>query len=288
VVGGTTVVGTADELVELSQSWPDRPNVILQEELPVEEAEDWIFHMYCNAESECLVAFTGVKLRSWPPRAGVTASACIVPNEELEQQARLFCREIGYRGVGDLDWRLDRRDGRYKLMDFNPRVGAQFRLFETDAGIDPVRALHLDLTGREVPPGRQISGRRFYVENFYAAAALLAPRQRPAQAPRLPRRLVKPELAWLALDDPLPVLSHAIRFSWLVLLRLASGAVAGRRVAGQLRSLAAAAAAAVRGAAKLVPATNRSSGPNVAAEVSPVKNNPGTDDSDRRERTGQP
>jgi hypothetical protein len=30
-------------------------------------------------------------------------------------------------------------------LDFNPRVGAQFRLFEDDAGSDVVRALHLDL-----------------------------------------------------------------------------------------------------------------------------------------------
>jgi D-aspartate ligase len=230
VVAATTVVRTADDLVELSQSWPDRPNVMLQEELPVDEAEDWIFHMYCDAQSECLAAFTGVKLRSWPPRAGVTAAACSAPNEELEELSRSFCRAIGYRGIGDLDWRFDRRDGRYKLMDFNPRVGAQFRLFETDAGIDVVRALHLDLTGRPVPPGRQIDGRRFYVENSYAAA-LLTPRKRPARVPRLPRKLMKPELAWLAVDDPLPVLSQAIRFSWLVLRRLFPRGSVGARLA---------------------------------------------------------
>jgi D-aspartate ligase len=280
-VPSTTVLQTADELIQLSQTWPDRPNVMLQEELPVDAAEDWIFHMYCDADSECLAAFTGVKLRSWPPRAGVTAAACIAANEELDELSRSFCREIGYSGIGDLDWRFDRRDGRYKLLDFNPRVGAQFRLFETDAGIDVVRALHLDLTGRPVPPGRQIEGRRFYVENFYAPA-LLVPRKRPARLPKLPRRLVKPELGWVALDDPLPIVSLAIRFSWLVFLRLVMSATR------QLPSLTEAAAAAVRGAAKLVPATNRSSGPKVAADVSPVKNSPATDDSDRRESTGQP
>ena len=80
------------------------------------------------------------------------------PIRGWRESAARFCRAIGFSGIADLDWRLDRRDGRYKLLDFNPRVGAQFRLFETDAGIDVVRALHLDLTGRPVPAGAQENG----------------------------------------------------------------------------------------------------------------------------------
>lgn len=281
-VASTTLVGTPAELVALARAWPDPPHVILQEQLPKDQAEDWIFHMYCNAQSECLAAFTGVKLRSWPPQAGVTAAAVIAPNDEVTELSASLCRAISYHGIGDLDWRFDRRDGRYKLLDFNPRVGAQFRLFETDAAIDVVRAMHLDLTGREVPSGRQIEGRRFYLENLYPAA--LIARKRPAQIPRVPRRLVKPELGWFAVDDPLPALSMAVRFAWLVLLRFAGVALGPF---GQ-RSPAAAAAAAVRGAAKLVPATKRISGPKVAAAGNPVKNSPGTEDSPQRESRGQP
>src|SRR5262249_30275198 len=83
-----------------------------------------------------------------------------IPNPEVAALAERFCEEIGFRGIADLDWRLDLRDGRYKLVDFNPRVGNQFRLFETEAGIDVVRAMHLDLTGRPVPPGGQPVPRR--------------------------------------------------------------------------------------------------------------------------------
>lgn len=65
--------------------------------------------------------------------------------------AKLFCAQVGYRGIFDIDWRLGQRTGRYYLLDFNPRVGAQFRMFEDDAGIDVVRAMHLDLSGRPIP-----------------------------------------------------------------------------------------------------------------------------------------
>ena len=97
--------------------------------------------------------------RSAPgPQCLLTACAYSVCNPVLAQIATRFCKQIGFHGIADLDWRLDRRDGRYKLVDFNPRVGNQFRLFETDTGIDVVRALHLDLTGRSVPMGEQVYG----------------------------------------------------------------------------------------------------------------------------------
>ena len=64
----------------------------------------------------------------------------------------------------DLDYRLDKRDGSYNLLDFNPRIGAQFRVFEDRGGVDVVRALHLDLTGRGIRSGPQIEGRAFISE----------------------------------------------------------------------------------------------------------------------------
>ncbi len=97
--------------------------------------------------------FTGVKVRSWPPHAGMTANAYVVDNPELADLAARFIKQIGFTGIIDLDLRFDRRDGRYKLLDFNPRMGAQFRLFENESGVDVVRAMHLDLTGRAVPEG---------------------------------------------------------------------------------------------------------------------------------------
>ena len=107
--------------------WPGAgarlPSVILQEYVPREHAEDWIVHLYCDANSNCLVEFTGVKVRSWPPHAGMTACAYAVPNPGLAAMAERFCEQIGFHGIADLDWRFDRRDGQYKLVDFNPRVG---------------------------------------------------------------------------------------------------------------------------------------------------------------------
>ncbi|MFF0746406.1 ATP-grasp domain-containing protein [Streptomyces sp. NPDC004111] len=209
-VRGTTRIAGPAELLALARGWGDSPGVILQEYLPREEAEDWIVHAYFDAHSEPRAMFTGVKVRSWPPHAGMTACAYVVDNPELAALAAQFVKRIGFSGIVDLDLRFDRRDGEYKLLDFNPRMGAQFRLFENEAGVDVVRAQHLDLTGRRVPEGEQRAGHRYVVENI-DLPALLAYRRGGYTTPHAPRRADSTELAWFAADDPRPALMMLAR-----------------------------------------------------------------------------
>ncbi len=210
-VHGTTRIADAAHLRHLAKDWGPHPGVILQEYLPREEAEDWIVHAYFDGDSAALTMFTGVKVRSWPPHAGMTACAYVVDNPELAEMTAQFIKRIGFSGIVDLDWRYDRRDRRYKLLDFNPRMGAQFRLFENEAGIDVVRAQHLDLTGRTVPEGEQRAGHRFVVENI-DLPAWLAYRRSGYTTPHVPDRPASTELAWLAADDMKPFFTMLARF----------------------------------------------------------------------------
>ena len=211
----TTIVDSAAELIKLAAGAGDPLNLIVQEYLPREQAEDWISHLYCDAQSQALMVLTARKVRSWPPHAGLTATAYTVFNPELAALAERFCKEIGYSGIGDLDWRRDLRDGQYKLVDFNPRPGNPFRLFENLAGVDVVRALHLDLTGREVPLAREREDKRIVVEHVDLPARLaywMHDRRAGAsgrgsgleQADLSRYADAATEFAWLAADDPLP------------------------------------------------------------------------------------
>ncbi len=211
-VSSTTIIRSAAELEEIAAGWPDPPNVILQEYIPAEAAEDWVFHGYCGTDAECRVAFTGVKYRSWPTHAGVTTLGRAVRNGRLEEQSRDLCRRLGYRGIVDLDWRYDARDDTYKLVDFNPRTGANFRMFENAAGIDVVRALHLDLTGRTVPAGPAVDGHALMVEHLDVPSRALWRARRSAER-QVPYQKGATELAWFARDDPLPLIAMALRLA---------------------------------------------------------------------------
>ncbi|MFD0274855.1 ATP-grasp domain-containing protein [Kitasatospora sp. NPDC127111] len=221
VTHNTAVVSSERELLamwEAGRSAQHAPSLLAQEYLPPEHSEDWFTHLCCGPGGEPLVVFTGLKLRSWPPTAGITTRARALPNPELAELAVRLCRRIGYSGAADLDWRLDLRDGRYKLVDFNPRTGAQFRLFETVHGVDVVRALHLSLTGRPVPPGPQVVRSFGLGQLDLPSAAVWTWQQRALPRDVAPRRGT--ERAWLCRDDPVPPLVELGWFTAMVAHRL--------------------------------------------------------------------
>ena len=226
VVGSTTVLRAARDVpalvAALERSGGGR--LIVQEYLAPQgggprRAPDWFAHVYRPADGGGPLVFTGLKLHGWPPGGGVTARGVALPNRALAEAAARVCERFGYRGIADMDWRYDPRDQRLKLVDFNPRLGAQAQVFRTDAGVDLVRALHLDLTGRAIPAGRQIDGRELVVEHLDAAASLAALARGRSGAPRL--AAVRREAAWFAWDDPLPFAAATARFGALALRRLA-------------------------------------------------------------------
>jgi hypothetical protein len=101
----------------------------------------------------------------------------------------------------------------YKLTDFNPRIGAQFRLFVDDHEMDVVRALHLDLTGRAVPPSRPVEGRRFMAEHHDVLAGWAYHRDGGLTFRSWWRSLKGvEEVAWLATDDRRPFVVMSLRF----------------------------------------------------------------------------
>src|SRR6266508_1842962 len=131
-----------------------------------------MYNGYFNAHSESLVHFTGRKLRQHPPYTGMTTLGVCASNEVVEATTERFMKAIGYRGIVDMGYRFDARDGLYKLLDVNPRIGATFRLFVGTNGIDVARALYLDLTGQGVPRSRVRNGRKWLVETTELPAVL--------------------------------------------------------------------------------------------------------------------
>jgi D-aspartate ligase len=226
-VSSTVVVESRAELLEMVERWPTDPQVIMQEYIPNRVCESWVAHVYCGSWGDDPISFTGRKLRSWPPNFGVTTAATALPNEELRAIAAQFCGAIGYKGIADMDWCLDHRDGKYKLVDFNPRLGANFRLFVTDAATDVVRALHLDLTGRAVPRSPQRNGRRFRVESFDWASRLSTARGTTPEPPASGEI----ESAWYASDDLLPFPVMILRFGLLIVNRIVRRTLAQARAA---------------------------------------------------------
>jgi predicted ATP-grasp superfamily ATP-dependent carboligase len=199
------IIQTPRELIELYAKAGDteNPNLMIQEFIP---GEDWMFDGYFDDRSQCLFGMTGKKIRRFPVYTGVTSLGIAVPNEAVFRTTVDFMRAIGYRGILDIGYRWDLRDGQYRVLDVNPRIGCTFRLFAA-GGLDVARALYLDLTGQTVPATEPANGRKWLVEDFDFVSSLRMWREGSLSFRDWIRSLSGvDEAAWFALDDPLPFL----------------------------------------------------------------------------------
>jgi D-aspartate ligase len=199
------VVRTPDELLEKYDAMedPTEPNLMLQEYIP---GTTWMFNGYFDSDSECLIGFTGRKVREYPVSRGSTSLGICDRNDPVDALTKRFMKAIGYRGILDIGYRHDPRDGEYKVHDVNPRIGATFRLFVAENGMDVARALYLDLTGQAVPISGASEGRKWMVEDFDIVSSL-GYRRRGALTfgQWLASLRGIRETAYLAWDDPVPV-----------------------------------------------------------------------------------
>ncbi|MFC5880533.1 ATP-grasp domain-containing protein [Streptomyces virginiae] len=226
----TTLVHTTAEARRLyERSAEAGSRLLLQRFLPAGPDTDWFFHGAFTRGGLPLLAGSGRKELSWPVRTGLTAVGRWLPDAAVEEAALRLAERLGYQGILDLDFRRDER-GVFRLVDFNPRPGAQFRLFTDAAGLDVVQAMYLDLTGQRVPQPSGGAGRVFVAENYALLAAVRGrslPRHRPAAQPAPPgpgpaAERGRVEAAWFAADDVWPFLAMLAAF-------LGRGAAKGAR-----------------------------------------------------------
>lgn len=207
-------VEDAATLLALYDRWetPGSPNLMLQEFIPGGCERIWMLTAYFGAGSECRFAMSGRKLREYPAYSGVTSLGVVETNPEVLALTARFMRALGYRGILDLDYKLDERTGTYKALDANPRPGANFRLFVDRYGTDAARVLYRDLTGQPLPAVVPHEGRRWVVEDFDCAASARYVRDGALGVGAWLRsyRGVQ-EAAWFAADDPLPALARGGR-----------------------------------------------------------------------------
>ena len=186
---------------------PQQPNLMLQEYIPGGEDSVWMFNGYFDANSECLFGATGRKLRQFPVYTGMTSLGICLKNQTVYANTQSLMKSVGYRGILDIGHRYDARNGQYKILDINPRIGATFRLFVASNGLDVARALYLDLTGQRVPPAEVCDGRKWLVEDKDLISSLHYRRDHRLTVSQWARSLGGiEETAYFAWDDPIGLL----------------------------------------------------------------------------------
>jgi len=161
------ITRSPDELIAQYDAMedPSNPTLMLQEYIAGRDDSVWMFNGYFDEHSQCLFGITGKKIHQTPVYTGMTALGVCLRNPTVQDLTLKLVKTTNYKGILDIGYRYDARDGTYKLLDANPRLGATFRLFVGTGGMDVVRAAYLHLTGQTVPQSEICEGRKWVVED---------------------------------------------------------------------------------------------------------------------------
>jgi D-aspartate ligase len=146
------VVDNADHAIRLlkpilAESLP----MLLTEVIPGSDDQFASYYSYLDENGEPLFHFTKRKLRQYPTRFGLGTYHVTNWDETVAELGYRFFSAIGLRGIGNVEFKRDQRDGCFKLIECNPRFTAANELVRV-AGIDIAALAYARLVGSPLPP----------------------------------------------------------------------------------------------------------------------------------------
>lgn len=211
------VAASEDELYSGSKPFFDRGlNLLAQEIVAGPDTNLFLVCVYMTPAGVPSLVFILRKLRQFPARFGVGAFVVSEQCEELADLAVRLFKGLGYRGIGSAEFKKDDRDGKYKLIELNPRFWQQNSLASA-CGMDFSLAFHSDLTGGEVEPIADFTEGIKWVNLELDLRSFQEYRLNGALTVRKWREsMVGPKvISDFAADDPWPFLVNARNKQWL-------------------------------------------------------------------------
>ncbi|MCX7217587.1 MAG: hypothetical protein NTY70_01225 [Burkholderiales bacterium] len=109
----------AETINMYSEIEPILADMVVQEWIEGSDAEIYFCLQYIGEMGEVVSSFVGRKIRSWPPRIGGTASCTVARefHEELTKTTSDFFKKVGFTGMGSMEYKRDKRDGRFYMVE---------------------------------------------------------------------------------------------------------------------------------------------------------------------------
>jgi predicted ATP-grasp superfamily ATP-dependent carboligase len=201
--------------------------VMVQEYVPGDDSHGFNYNSYSSQGR--VVDFTAQKVRLAPREFGLPRVVICRDVPEVVAPARRILEAIGYAGYSCTEFKLDPRDGIYKLMEVNARVNRSI-LHPLACGINFPLMAYRDLVlgeaiGTRERPGQPVywidlaSDIRYNIREWRTGQQGLAEAVRPYRSPKI--------FAVGGLTDPAPFLKRSLHT--IASRARALGATPGRR-----------------------------------------------------------
>lgn len=165
------------------------------------------YYSYLDEHGQPLFHLCKHKLRQWPAHFGLATYHLTVWEPRVAELGSRFFQSIGLRGLGNVEFKLDPRDGEYKIIECNHRLTAATELVRR-AGIDMALIAYRRAVGL---PAQRLTGFRTGVRMWHPIEDLRALRDYRVEGElTLPGWILsllhRQHFPLLSLEDPGPTL----------------------------------------------------------------------------------
>ncbi len=162
---GIKVHSPQELLTAFEEILPTGLQVMVQSLIIGPNTNHYKVNVYMDSRGVPLAHFTLRKIRQFPVEFGIGSLVESIHDNELLECGLRFFREIGYRGIGSIEFKKDERDGRLKMIELNPRLWQQNYL-ATVCGINFPLVQYLDLTGQAPQPVSEFPDKVKWFDEF--------------------------------------------------------------------------------------------------------------------------
>lgn len=160
------ILNNQTEVKELLEAVsPYKIPFVIQEIIPGEDDSLYTLGSTMTKDGNFSAVFTGRKLRQRPPKFGECRVGESKPVPQLVEYGEKLLRGLGYYGISQVEFKYDHRDGRYKLMEVNPRSWSWVGL-PIGMGVNLPYAYFCDALGISISRQEMPEKRALYISLF--------------------------------------------------------------------------------------------------------------------------
>ena len=127
---------------------------LASEFIPGDDTNIYAYVGYRSQDGKILNEWIGKKLTQYPDNFGVFSSASNEASEIVKEQGRRLLEVMDLKGIIEPEFKYDKRDGKYKLMEINLRSMMWHRVGNL-SGVNIQYSQYLDAIGQKVPKQEQ-------------------------------------------------------------------------------------------------------------------------------------
>lgn len=200
----------------------DGIKAVVQEVIPGDASNLYTFSAYSNVEAD-VVAFSIIqKTIQSPPDFGTIISGRIVRVTEVIELSTRMIKGLGFYGLSNTEFKYDTRDGRFKLMEINPRSGKSI-YYTTQSGVNQPYLAYCEATGRRITTPSPLEGTyggEWIVYPDYLIQRIIRRNHENRQVSKKSRK--GRIYAVSSMSDPLPLVSLICEYPRIAMRKLVS------------------------------------------------------------------